>query len=239
MKQDCICRYQGFTLLELAIVLIVLGVIMSATLRPLSAGIEYSRRVSTNELLQQVIQTTRGFASVHGYLPCPATQDTHGWAQSTCTSANASGYVPVSTLGLTGKRDHQGLLLDSWNRPVRYIVSSSDHVTRGHPGQPDFTTAGEMKRVGMRHLQSELTLCRTAASICAEHNIQANQVPLLVFSLGANDLRTPDQQENKDADEIYVVRDYSRQPGAEFDDLLHWVPENLLLLDMIKAGELP
>jgi len=229
----------GFTLLEMTIVLAVLGVVIAATVQPVAARLEQSQRRATRNTIEQVIEAAIGFAGAQGHLPCPASDVSMGWALEKCTGPAASGFVPAASLGLSGPRDAEGRLLDSWSRPLHYIVSVSDHAEQGVPGQPDFTTPGELRRVGMRSLRSELVICTTAVETCAKQDIRANQVPLVVLSTGRLDRGTATELENQDHDNTFVVQPYTTLPEHEFDDLLGWISENILFYRLIQAGELP
>ncbi len=233
-------RQYGFTLIEIALVLIILGILANAFLQPIGSRLDAAKRNETEQLLLQIEQAVIGFTVAHGRLPCPAPPDQLAVERSTCAGTDAQGVVPAVTLGLPGHRNEHGAALDAWNQPVRYVVSQADHDTAGQTGSPDFTTSGDMQQVGMGELASDLQICAApAGSNCPTRSLLANQIPVLFFSTGRPDKVSPIEQENLDHDRVFVHRDYSQVDDQHFDDLMHWIPENLLFFQLLQAGLLP
>ena len=61
----------GFTLIEFAIGMFLMSVLLSAILTPLTAQIEQRKVKETQDSLAQITDALMGFATAHGYLPCP------------------------------------------------------------------------------------------------------------------------------------------------------------------------
>lgn len=252
-------RQRGFTLVELAIVILIMGLILGGLAMPLATQRENARLREAAEQLDDVSRAVEGFALVNGFLPCPATPSSSGTASGgsgTCTVQH--GFVPATTLDLTGSRNGDNLLLDPWGSPLRYSVSASDTDA---DGQWDFVTPGEMRDVTMPNLSPELTVCSTSAgassTACGSTNdTLSNQAPAVVVSLGRdwNSFSSADQLENVGAnlgggpsggsypvasDVVFVSRGLSNRPGAEFDDSVRWISANGLYRGMVAAGRLP
>ena len=64
-------RIRGFTLIEVAIVVAIVGVLLGAMLAPLSARYELVRLRQARGALAQAEEALYGFALTHGRLPCP------------------------------------------------------------------------------------------------------------------------------------------------------------------------
>ncbi|MDP2785976.1 MAG: prepilin-type N-terminal cleavage/methylation domain-containing protein, partial [Sulfurimicrobium sp.] len=64
----------GFTLVEMAIVLIIIGLLLGGLLMPLSAQMEQRRISETQKTLDEINQALIGFAVANKRLPCPSTQ---------------------------------------------------------------------------------------------------------------------------------------------------------------------
>lgn len=62
----------GFTLIELAIVLFIVSLLIGGMLLPFSAQLEVRGRQETDRMLINIRDALIGFASVNGRLPCPA-----------------------------------------------------------------------------------------------------------------------------------------------------------------------
>jgi hypothetical protein len=99
--------------------------------------------------MDRVIEAIIGFAQVNGRLPCPAIPasagDEDGGGGTNCN--NYGGFVPVNTLGITGKFNQDTLLIDPWGNPYRYYVTNNDFDA---DGASDFVRGnGEMRSVGL------------------------------------------------------------------------------------------
>jgi len=231
---------QGFTLLEMVIVLAIMGYLLKSFIVPFGAHFEQGRYHQTEQLMHKVAEAIIGFAAAHERLPCPAGTDTSGWERSSCPGALATGFVPAATLGLSAGVSDEGYLLDGWNRPIRYAVSVFDHPDRGSQGVPDFTSAGEMAAVGLRHLASGLTVCRVlSGGACPRDQTVANELPFVLVSHGQEHSATGRQIGNLDDDRIFISGAFSVEEQNPFDDIVVWVSENVLIYEMLHAGVLP
>ncbi len=250
---------RGFSLVELSIVLLILGLVLGGLAMPLSVQRENSRIRDSQTQLHDIQTAIEGFALVNGYLPCPATPASSGFADPDGGGCNVQhGFVPASTLDLSGTRNADNLLLDPWGSPVRYSVSNSDVDSNGNW---DFTFPGEMQSVTMAALAPDLVVCSTStgstATACSGANVTLSaQSPLVIYSLGKDwtSFASADQLENVGnnlgggasgasypvaADVVFVSRGRSDRNGAEFDDLVLWLSANSLYHSLVAAGRLP
>nr|CRH07075.1 putative pilin [Candidatus Magnetococcus massalia] len=116
-------REAGFTLVEVAIVLVILGLLLSQGLLSLSTMSENAERSDTEVLLEEAIDSLEGFAAANGYLPCPADpaqttgvedRETDDTLADFNTCKREVGVLPWSTLGLSG--------VDRWGHRLTYHV---------------------------------------------------------------------------------------------------------------------
>lgn len=129
----------GFSLIEMAIVLVILGFIIGALLLPLQAQRSQLFQSQTENTLETAKKALLGYAQANGRLPCPATASsntdagslgqesplggTRGSAVANCTMQ--AGYLPAATLGLQ-PTDKDGFALDAWNNRIRYVITADD-----------------------------------------------------------------------------------------------------------------
>lgn len=240
MKRYLSSSQHGFTLLELSLVLVVVGILANMFIQPMGAQVETAKRQRTDHLLDTIEQALIGFAIAHGRLPCPADWQGVAVERTTCGTGDNYGLLPAVTLGLPGPRDENGALLDGWNQPFHYAVSAADHPSRGRPGSNDFTASDEWRDVGMSELASELQICGVAATgNCPAPQLLANQVPVIFFSTGKVQQASATEIENTDGDNVYVSHPYSQAINNYFDDRIRWIPENILMFRLLQAGVLP
>lgn len=221
-------RQQGFSLLEVSIVLLIMGLLLGSLLRPFGAMLSDKKRRDTQAQLYDIREAVIGYASANHRLPCP--QMSGGAFEGDCSVEH--GYVPAASLGLDGRFNNDGLLIDSWGRPIRYSVSHSDADGNG---LPDFTTASEMQSVGIQLLEPAFEIC--AAAGCSE--LRANQVPVIIYSEGSVTTGSADENENLDSDHRFVSRAVDDYGDDQFDDVVVWLSENILYSRLIRAGVLP
>ena len=252
-------RQQGFSIVELSIVILIMGLLLGGLMMPLSVQRENARLRDGQEQLDSVLSAIEGFALVNGFLPCPATPASDGLAAPVSGACSAQhGFVPATTLDISGQRNADNLLLDPWGSPIRYSVSSSDADTDGNW---DFVTPGAMRAVSLAGLRPDLVVCSAAAgsssTACASDNLTLSAgAPLVVYSLGRDwpSFSSADQVENVGstlgggvsgssyriaADRVFVSRRGSARAGTEFDDLVTWLSPNALYGRLVDAGHLP
>jgi prepilin-type N-terminal cleavage/methylation domain-containing protein len=162
-------RQRGFTLAELAVVLLIVGLLLGSFIGTYSTQVELSRISDTRRTLETARDALLGFAAANGRLPCPAVgayppKPTDSGVESpanggVCT-APYTGYLPAATLGLS-PADAQGFLLDAWGNRILYAVSSANIS--------EFTTEGQIRSKLLDLLSStpgpDLQVCNTAAGI--------------------------------------------------------------------------
>ncbi len=117
-------RPAGFTLAEMAIVLLVVGLLLGSVVSLVSTQLEARNIAETQSRLDQIKDALIGFAIVNGRLPCPATNTSAGVETPTggiCTYPH-DGFVPARTLSFY-PQSTSGFAVDAWNNPIRYAVS--------------------------------------------------------------------------------------------------------------------
>ena len=229
----------GFTLVEIAIVLVIVALLIGGVLAPLSTQKEQERRAENQDLLEEAREALIGFAAVNGYLPCP---DTNGdgventgpnlgdCGRTTATSANfypngVLGRLPWVTLGINAEFDPWGD-----NHFIGYAVNGAyvrDDLaltsTSAGPGQLDIYTA---------------------ANCVVGTQAVATDIPAVIWTSAKNFYFQPpissvDENENVDNDNCFVNRNYNTVTNFEFDDQMIWLSRNILFNRMITAGQLP
>lgn len=233
----------GFTLVEMAIVMVIVGLMLGGLMMSLSQTTENTRRSDVQTQLAEINEALYGYAQANGRLPCPATTTSNGaelpLGGGVCSRQH--GFVPSATLGLKGSVNADGLLLDPWNNPLRYSVTTANSSA--------FTTANSMQTAmasptGLASLTPDLRICRQAA--CT--NLISSTIPVVILSMGKNwaAFASADEVENAGEatvggyrianDSDFVSATYNE---AYFDDLISWLSPNILYTKMIAAGKLP
>lgn len=236
----------GFTLVEMAIVLVILGFVLSALLLPLQAQREQVFQVQTQTTLENARRALLGFAQQQGRLPCPATAASNGislpLAGGTCNQQ--VGFLPAATLGIQ-PTDAQGFAIDGWNNRIQYAVTQINNL---NVTNNDFTTANGMSDQGIANLQPNLRVCGTSAGISAsrcsggtESNYLINNAAAVIYSTGASGAQTvggADETANLNNDPVFISHESTATAGAEFDHIVTWISPFVLYNAMIQAGQL-
>ncbi len=212
----------GFTLTEMAIVLVIVAVLIGGMLIPLSAQTEARRTDETRRHLADIREALLGHAIINGRLPCPmptAVTDpanaAYGVAAATC-APGAEGLLPWKTLGMPES--------DAWG-------------TRRTAAADPF--AGYWRYRIDDNFSTAFTLTTGTTSALAVWDAAGNRISLaaeapvaIVFSTG------PDRVAN--GRNAVLDADYQGgEPSAGFDDLLIWIGRPLLFNRMVGAGKLP
>lgn len=256
----------GFSLVEMAIVLMIVGLLLGGMLVPLSAQMDQRNVSDTQKTLSEIKEAIIGYAIVHGRLPCPASATTNGLESfaSMPVVGNASngycsnfynGFVPAAMLGVASGVDNQGntgFAIDSWGNRIHYAVTAVTATVSGFNGGNAFTvftTANGMRAATISNLSPNLLVCSTATGIsatsCAANTALTSSpgVPVVIFSTGKNGGQgsaATDEAANLDGTNANSNRTFvSHLPTPTFDDLVVWVSPNILYNRMVAAGTLP
>jgi len=243
-KMNC-----GFTLIEMAMVLLIIGLLLGGLMPTLSSQMEAQRVGETRKQLEEIQQALVGYATANGRLPCPASTSSNG-EESPLGGGNCTnfydGFVPAATLGITSVNG-QSLVADGWGNAIRYTVANN--TVNGIANT--FTSNNGMQSATMDKIAdaSLLNICASATGITGSDcgstaNKLTDKVPALVFSTGKNGGYGGtglDEAANLNGNRVFVSHTPTPDTAAngEFDDLMIWLSPNILFNRMVAAGKLP
>lgn len=191
-------RPRGFSLVELAIGLVIVAVLLSSLLVPLVTQVDQRRTSETQRLLDDARSALIGFVAANRRFPCPAVAASNGVESpaggGNCTSA--VGFLPAVTLGLAPV-DPQGFQTDPFGNQSNRIRYAIADVNIGATTDT-FTTTGAMTTATMNAIAtaaggapgSLLIVCpaaSTSATSCSAGNALANGSAIaVIYSVGKN-----------------------------------------------------
>jgi prepilin-type N-terminal cleavage/methylation domain-containing protein len=241
---------RGFSLMELAIALMIVGTLMSGVLVAIGQMAENGRIANSQAQLREIQEALYGFAQAYGRLPCPATDMSTSPNLEDITCSSMHGFVPSGTLGLDGATNADGLLVDPWQQPLRYSL-----IITATANNPNFSNTASIQTfftnstaiTNPNPYTSMFRVCDD--NTCAE--VDSDIVPAVVLSLGKNaatysPASSADELLNAGTDTMsgYAIKDdydfvsatYSED---NFDDQLVWISPYVLFNRLVSAGKLP
>ncbi|MEC5387016.1 type II secretion system protein [Uliginosibacterium sp. H3] len=199
----------GFTLVEIAIALLVIMLLAGGAISALRAQTAYTRISQTREQLREAREALLSYAVTNQALPCVAATSDGNAAPQPCPTSK--GFLPWRTLGLPSA--------DVWGQPLRYAASPGMAGSAGF----GFATLGTLKVLsGGANIDANASGAGTYGAIA-----------FAVWSIGedavdasANDLGATPQIDNTTV--VAAV--------AGSDDVLEWVSRYALFGRMTTAG---
>lgn len=234
LTEPRLVRAGGFSLLELSIVLIVVGLLAGGLLGGVSAQRANAARQQTERQLDVAREALLAFAIANGRLPCPAAaalpESDPAAGRENC--AREHGVLPWVSLGLPQN--------DPWGRRLSYFASAKFTALPTAGALAGFTMSSGLA-------PDNTGLADVRSSSANGSRTQAIELAAIVVSHGAQGSgayrpdggqiagASGDQAENADQDLIFVAD----LPTASFDDQLSWISPHLLKARLIAAGKLP
>ncbi|MCX7204694.1 MAG: type II secretion system protein [Proteobacteria bacterium] len=249
-------KERGFTLAEIAIVLVIIGIMLAGGLGAFKAQTDSQRVREGRAQLAEIKDSLLGFAVQRGYLPCPADPLLTTFVEDRAANGvcnRAQGAIPGATLGLARSTD-------PFNKPFTYRVTlgfadngpaslppvaTDSNQTMGSAGS---CPAGSIAPAGMSFM-----LCSLGDILIYPTSVPATPLASNVVAVVVMHYRhgppngvagSADEQENTNNDVNFVsklrVEDAPATPAdEEYDDVTEWISPSILVGKMLAAGKLP
>ena len=248
---------RGFTLAEIAIVLIIVGLLLGGLFVPLATQTDIRYRSDTDKALTDIREALIGYAIANGRLPCPALattatgtvgaglEATNGGAGAALACTNVAGVLPWATLGVNET--------DAWGNRYSYRVTLE--FARGATGQTVFAggcgpSSPPQFAAFALCSQGDMTVLSTVGGSSV-----SSFIPAIVISHGKNgngayndqgaqsavgaDADEQDNQLTAGGTSTANTNSVSKTPTPTYDDIMIWVSPNILFNRMVSAGKLP
>lgn len=219
---------KGFTLTEMAIVLVILAFLLSGLLMPLSAQRDLQKSQATQQQLLEIREALIGFAILNRRLPCPDTDTDpaaagYGVEETDCSSnTTKEGYLPWKTLGASQ--------MDAWG---------SQRASATDPRHGDWRYRVDRNFAKTLALSTDFSTSVDKLSIKDNSGNTLTTIDerpvALVFSAGPN--LQPDEENARFEPVTGIYQSGERNPV--FDDQLVWINRPLLFNRLVAAGKLP
>ncbi len=105
-------KSKGFSLLEMAVVLVIIALLLGGLLPSVLSQAQQQRINETRRYLDEIRNALIGYAEINGKLPCP--ENISGVADSGCANSSTYCYLPWRTIGVNET--------DSWGGKWLYRV---------------------------------------------------------------------------------------------------------------------
>jgi prepilin-type N-terminal cleavage/methylation domain-containing protein len=253
-------RSQGFTLIEIAIVLIIITLISGGLISFFNIQLTNQRITSTkaNEVAIKIALTN--FIAQNNRLPCPAIPNlapgAAGYGREATATASActgltpngavvTGIVPWISMGISSDAASDGY----YNRFTYQVVlaatstSLTPQTVSGISGAISLHSSGPGV-LGAPPTGNQSNACGSglpnpcaAVAMLVSHGrngygAYSNQGIQQTAAIG------PDEQENTNGDSRFVVKDFSDSPTNPFDDIVLAMTPNDLLSPLVQGGVL-
>lgn len=224
----------GFSLVELAIVLTIIGLIAGFSVPMLTESLHHKKWQKGEQHLEEVMTALAAYVGRHHRLPCAADPNAQGaergLARAGCKKSSLSiGLVPYRTLGLP-----ENIAEDGYKRPFTYCVNTlftseqSLDLFCGIPEEQLFVLDAQHQKL---HQESDNPVVFVLVSYGEKgegaYTKEGGRVP------ARSSLSLPERTNGEPSTTFYDLP-YSRAEEAPFRQQVKWITRDQLLLYYLK-----
>ena len=240
-------KLQGFTLVELTIVMVIVALLLGGLLVPLSAQQDARQLAETEKQLAETRDALVGYAQINGFLPFPAKSWDDGNERSPANCSDATqpltGFIPWTALGVKGT--------DPFGRLIRYRVSCNftkinAAITAATLGEITISKHGTDNANFITN-KNDVAFVILSGGKNGFYGVMPTPPSGVTMPSGANN---DDEKINENGRSVtapvpstfmYVSRtatpDTTPTLGG-FDDTVIWMPRTLLINRLVAAGKI-
>lgn len=232
----------GFTLIEIAVVLVIIGMLFGSFIGTFASRIDTTRRDNAKKELEEIKRVIKAYAFTKSppYLPCPDTNIPPDGIENrvggACTAGAAVGTLPWITLGM-GYADAWHTRYSYWVN-TDYSINTGFNLTTGNTGSAQINTRVNNNPQAIAENAVAVIFSRGKNSLGGISVEGVNQAPIPAVGNGYDD-----ENENADANSVFMSRIKTdvgvAAAGGVFDDILVWINSYELKANMVEAGVLP
>lgn len=261
-------RIKAFSLIEMAIVLVILGLLLGGVMALIGPQREVQMVKDTEAEIQRTQEALIADAMSRpaGNLRCPDVGNAgQEGPRSGVDCVSNEGWVPFAVIGGVGRQD-------AWGNRLRYrvvpIYSRLDPGALPNLSYSLVTDLGNLTAPLAPLDRRTLAVCNSANPACIEGDVATNVIAVILSHgrngwgarnretvvlraqpTGADELENTNGRNPADtadgANSVDIRRFVSHvpspvgAPAGEFDDVVGWIPQGLFHSRMIAAGRLP
>jgi prepilin-type N-terminal cleavage/methylation domain-containing protein len=254
-------KQQAFTLVEVAIVLVIVGLLLAGGINLMSASSDSVRYKESQNNLNDVKETLQSLYLTKRFLPCPDTNNppdgfgnyadgtgvgaasanfATGTGTTTSACASPRGWLPFNDLGIGGNGD-------TWGERIKYVVSGEFTAAASNTFCSDYNAPSHGRNVAANQITVQdlqatpATLGDWAAFALVSTGKNGRQTNSLMTGAFTNDggcaTLNAREQENCDTDSILRFgNQMSDGTTVTFDDMVVWVGDYQLISELRKSG---
>ncbi|MBD3822685.1 MAG: type II secretion system protein [Thiotrichales bacterium] len=242
MRAHLISGQRGFTLVELAVTIAIIGVLIGAGFTTLRAHLDNAHQNHTMNNLLLTKRAMLDYVAVNKHMPCPDT-DSDGSENRTGNACTASvGTVPFNDIGLG-----IGITRDDYRHPFAYGINTDattteitnrdnsasyfSNVANNNEQFPAFRLSTPPTSINplpaVPGISQSYTVCKQSASSCSDSvvvDIEVNSIPAVIVAFNENGNATSlsacngeagKEAENCDGDMVLWKSDFN---SVSYDD---------------------
>lgn len=216
--------------------MMVIALLLGSLLVPMNTQVLQRQIDETQRILDENREAILGFSMANGRLPRPAQSAADGSERTSdcATHEECTGYLPWAVLGTARA--------DAWGKLIRYSVSpalaqSSVAIAMGAAGS---------KRIRTRDASGTPILADGVAAVLISHGARGWGRSVDGTDIADGSATNIDEDANatqfgRTGDPFFARPLTQREAasGGEFDDIVVWIAQPILLSRLIAAGRLP